>query len=284
MDNMEVMTPITDFAMPEEVIEEIKEDTNSSNEPVLKEPVQTTENVSTSSFDSLFDNLYSDVAGANNFISNLIEQKKNVGVNEQYLEEEKAKLEKEKADFEAYVSGQKEAIELEKQRIIEYEKAQKIRLENEQKAFNEEVTATRKDLELESTSNKNEMSKLINDRLEFDKYKTAEEEAIKIANEKLEMEKEEFYRIKDIEFSKIDAEKSKNKLDRETFEKESKNTLERINNANQELESAKLEFEKYKDVEKQKLELESTNLSQSVARFKELVTQFNSGFKDISGK
>ena len=77
MDNMEVMTPINDFAMPEEVIEEIKDDTNSFVAPVEQTPVVKDESVSTSNFDSLFDNLYSDVAGANNFINNLIEQKKN---------------------------------------------------------------------------------------------------------------------------------------------------------------------------------------------------------------
>ncbi|MBP3766638.1 MAG: hypothetical protein J6G98_05605 [Bacilli bacterium] len=294
MDNMEAMTSMTDVVEPtEEIIEEIKEEPVVESEEVKVEPqVQfnnesdesTTHTKSASNFESLFDNLYNDVAGANNFISNLIEQKKNVGVNEQYLEEEKAKLEKAKADFEAYQNGQREAIELEKQRIAEYEKAQKTRLENEQKAFNEEVVTTRKDLELTATTNKNEESKLTNERLEFDKYKAAEEQAIKIANEKLEMEKIEFSKAKEIEYSKIDAEKNKNKLDRETFEKESKNTAERLRLANEELESAKKEFEKYKDVEKQKLELESTNLSQSVARFKELVSQFNSGFKDIPGK
>ena len=98
------------------------------------------------------------------------------------------------------------------------------------------------------------------------------------------MEKAEFAKTKEIDSSKIEAERNKNQLDRETFEKESKNTAERLRLANEELENARKEFEKYKDVEKQKLELESTNLSQSVARFKELVSQFNSGFKDISGR
>lgn len=294
MDNMEAMPSMETFAAPtEEVIEEINDaDTLVNEENVGENTVESIPTInntveaksSTSNFDSLFDNLYSDVAGANNFISNLIEQKKNVGVNEQYLEEEKSKLSKEKSDFETYKNSQKEAIELEKQRISEYEKAQKVRLENEQRAFNEEVVATRRDLELTATTNKNESSKLKNERLEFDRYKAAEEQALKLANEKLEMEKAEFNKAKEIEYSKIDAEKNKNQLDRETFEKESKNTAERLRLANEELESARKEFEKYKDVEKQKLELESTNLSQSVARFKELVSQFNSGFKDIPGK
>ena len=95
------------------------------------------------------------------------------------------------------------------------------------------------------------------------------------------MEKAEFEKYKDLENTKIEADKNKNKLDREAFEKQSQNTAERLRLANEELEDAKLQFEKYKDVEKQKLELESQNLSQSCARFKELVSQFNSGFKDL---
>ena len=45
--------------------------------------------------------------------------------------------------------------------------------------------------------------------------------------------------------------------------------------------TAAIRSEKYKEVEKQKLELESKNLSQSCARFKELVSQFNSGFNKL---
>ena len=51
-----------------------------------------------------------------------------------------------------------------------------------------------------------------------------------------------------------------------------------------ELEEKELQFEKYKEVEKKKLELESQNLSQSCARFKELVSQFNMGFKQMPGQ
>ena len=78
--------------------------------------------------------------------------------------------------------------------------------------------------------------------------------------------------------------KNKNRLDREALDKDIANANERIRLANEELEQAKAEFEKYKEVEKQKLELESKNLSQSCARFKDLVTQFNSGFNQLPGK
>ena len=262
----------------EEVIEEISEEPVVERERVEEPHTSSRPN---SNFDSIFDNLYSDVAGANNFINTLIEQKKSVGANEAFIQEEKEKLAKEKSDFEEYMKAQRESIEIEKQRIVEIEKAQKVRLENEQRAFDEEVAATRKDLELAALTNKNNSDKLENERLEFDKYRDAEEEAIRLGNEKLEMEQAEFAKAKELEYSKIEAEKNKNKLDRETYEKETQNTSERLRLANEELTSARQEFEKYKDVEKQKLELESKNLSQSCARFKELVSQFNSGFKDL---
>ena len=262
----------------EEVIEEISEEPVVERERVEEPHTSSRPN---SNFDSIFDNLYSDVAGANNFINTLIEQKKSVGANEAFIQEEKEKLAKEKSDFEEYMRAQRESIEIEKQRIVEIEKAQKVRLENEQRAFDEEVAATRKDLELAALTNKNNSDKLENERLEFDKYRDAEEEAIRLGNEKLEMEQAEFAKAKELEYSKIEAEKNKNKLDRETYEKETQNTSERLRLANEELTSARQEFEKYKDVEKQKLELESKNLSQSCARFKELVSQFNSGFKDL---
>ena len=43
----------------------------------------------------------------------------------------------------------------------------------------------------------------------------------------------------------------------------------------------KAEDKRYKELEEKKLEHESKNLSQSCARFKELVAQFNSGFQKL---
>ena len=70
--------------------------------PSMEEP--TTESNSSSGFDSMFSSLYNDVAGANNFISTLIEQKKKVNLNEASLNEEKQKLEKDKSEFEKSIS------------------------------------------------------------------------------------------------------------------------------------------------------------------------------------
>ena len=114
MEKMEEMSfqeePIVDSTVSNEnVIEEIKdvvEEPNISSVSNVEEKVEQQPVKSSSNFDSLFENLYSDVAGANNFISNLIEQKKNVGLNEAFLEEEKVKLDKAKKEFEEYINSQ----------------------------------------------------------------------------------------------------------------------------------------------------------------------------------
>ena len=70
-----------------------------------------------SNFDVLFDSLYNDVNGANNFISDLIEQKKNVNLNEASVRDDAEKLLKEKEEFEKYMKVQKEAIKKKKDNV-----------------------------------------------------------------------------------------------------------------------------------------------------------------------
>lgn len=98
-------TEITD----EQIDNMIEEESNTSIEPAPSQLINDNRD-----FDALFDSLYNDVAGANNFISSLIEQKKNVSNNEANLKEEQEKLEKAKEEFEHYINVQKESIELEK--------------------------------------------------------------------------------------------------------------------------------------------------------------------------
>lgn len=212
-----------------------------------------------SNFDVLFDSLYNDVAGANNFISNLIEQKKTVNINEAELNELKEKLEKEKDDFEKYVETQKNSLELEKKEVNEYVKNQKIRIQNEEEQFNADCDATRAEIALA-------------------------EQTLKIANEKLDTEKEQFEQYKQLEEEKIQTDRAKLETEREQFAKEKAIAEEKIKNGQKELQTQKEQFAKSKELEEKKLELESKNLSQSCARFKELVAQFNSGFQQLPGK
>lgn len=212
-----------------------------------------------SNFDVLFDSLYNDVAGANNFISNLIEQKKNVNINEAELNELKEKLEKEKEDFEKYVETQKNSLELEKKEVNEYVKNQKIRIQNEEEQFNADCDATRAELALAEQTLKNE-------------------------NEKLDTAKEQFEQYKQLEEEKINSDRAKLETEREQFAKEKAIAEEKIKNGQKELQTQKEQFAKTKELEEKKLELESKNLSQSCARFKELVAQFNSGFQQLPGQ
>lgn len=209
-----------------------------------------------SNFDVLFDSLYNDVNGANNFISNLIEQKKNVNLNEATLKEEAEKLLKEREEFAKYMQIQKESIETEKKQCKEFVKTQKIRLQNEEEKFNNDMEAAKAERKLAEESLKIEEQKLEHAKEQFEKEKEIEQEKLKTAKEKLEVEKQQFEKEKEIE-------------------------LEKIKSDRKELQSQKEQFAKTKELEEKKLELESKNLSQSCARFKELVSQFNSGFQQL---
>ncbi len=212
-----------------------------------------------SNFDVLFDSLYNDVAGANNFISNLIEQKKTVNVNEAELNELKDKLEKDRQEFEKYIETQKNSLELEKKEVNEYVKNQRIRIQNEEEKFNADCDATRAEIALA-------------------------EQTLKVANEKLDTEKEQFEQYKQLEEEKLNTDRAKLETERDQFSKEKAIAEEKIRNGQKELQTQKEQFAKSKELEEKKLELESKNLSQSCARFKELVSQFNSGFQQLPGK
>ena len=85
----------------------------------------------------------------------------------------------------------------------------------------------------------------------------------------------------ELEEEKIKEANSKLNTEKDQFDKEKQNALEKIETGKKELEVEKDQFERYKELEEKKLEHESKNLSQSCARFKELVAQFNSGFQKL---
>lgn len=270
-------------AVKEQIDNMIEEESNTSIEPAPSQLINDNRD-----FDALFDSLYNDVAGANNFISSLIEQKKNVSNNEANLKEEQEKLEKAKEEFEHYINVQKESIELEKAQCNEYIRTQKLRLQNEEAQFNAEAEAKKADLELTEASIKAAMEKLETEKTQFQVYKELEEKKISTEQEKneknrnkLESDIEQFNKEKEIALTKLNSEHQELENQREQFEKSREIELEKIKNAQIEILSQKEQFEKFKELEEKKLELESKNLSQSCARFKELVSQFNSGFQQL---
>ena len=217
----------------EEMDKMIEED---DNEPISK--------YGASDFDVLFDSLYNDVNGANNFISDLIEQKKTANQNDASLKEGHEKLEKEKEEFEKYMQLQKDAIEDEKKQCEEFIKTQKLRILNEEEQFNRNMKAAEDERKLKEQELSNE-------------------------RQKFETEKEQFEDYKKVEEQKLESEKQKLSTERDQFAKEKEIELEKIENERKELKTKKDQFAKEKELEEKKLELESKNLSQSCAKFKE---------------
>jgi len=128
----------------ENLFEEMENLEQNVSVPVeeVSEPVQE------KGYESVFSSLQNDVAGANNFIANLLEQRKSYNLSEAALKEDREKFAKEKEDFEKYQEVQKENIRQEKERLEEFEKNQKLRMQNEEKQFAAEVDATRKEMEI----------------------------------------------------------------------------------------------------------------------------------------
>lgn len=285
----QVDVPDVFASAPEQVVNTIPDFTADETEMnKIIEEVDKSENKATNdreydgaSFDDMFDSLYSDVEGANNFISTLIDQKKNVSENETELAEMREKLNKEKDDFAKYVETQNENIRMEKVKCDEYIKTQKMRLQNEESQFNADVEATRTELNLGEQTLKIANEKLDTEKSQFEKYKELEEEKIRNDRNKLQAEIEQFEKYKELEEEKIKEANSKLDTEKDQFDKEKQNALEKIETGKKELEVEKDQFERYKELEEKKLEHESKNLSQSCARFKELVAQFNSGFQKL---
>jgi hypothetical protein len=293
----------------EETIPEVKNfQLTDKEKEKIEEASSSVKDVDLKNFDAVFASLSSDVNGANNFISNLIEQRKSVNTNEAKLIEGQEKLDKDKEEFAKFVETQKEAIELEKEQCKEYVRTQKIRIANEEAQFNSDVEATRAELALSEQTIKIGNEKLADEKQQFSSYKELEEEKLKADRQKLETEKtafakekaiteekqkterlkletekEQFMKEKALNEDKHEADKQTLETEREQFEKEKKIEEEKIKNAQAELRKQEEQFAKYKELEEKKLELESKNLSQSCTRFKELVSQFNSGFQQLPG-
>lgn len=211
---------------------------------------------SLSNFDVLYDSLYNDVVGANNLISDLIEKKSTLNKDEKLLDDFREKFEKEKADFEQYVEEQKKNIENEKAQAISAVEAKESHLKSKEARFNEDSEAKEKEFSLREQSLKLEKEKIDTFKNSCDEKNKSELDRIRFEQEKLNKE-------------------------REQFEADKKMSLEAIENGQKTLQMQQEQFAKYKELEQKKLDLEEKNLQQSCARFKELVSQFNSGFEQL---
>lgn len=239
-----------------------KEENTANVEPSTKVEVKT-ENKGDidnsyvlSNFDVLFDSLYNDVVGANNLISDLIEKKSSLNRSEKILDDFKEKFEKEKEDFRKFVEEQKKTIDADKKQALDAIEDKKKYLRSEEAKFNEDCESKKKELSLM-------------------------EQSLNLEKEKFETEKNNLNSANKIELDKISAEREKLEREKEEFERYRKLCEDANQNTKRELQLQQEQFAKYKELEQKKLDLEEKNLSQSCARFKELVSQFNSGFEQL---
>ena len=98
----------------------------------------------------------------------------------------------------------------------------------------------------------------------------------KEAKELLEIE-----RKKVTEESKLNLEKEKLANEQAQLEKDTVLSLQTIQNERRDLETAKEHFAQQKEAEEKKISFEKENLAQSCAKFKQLVSQFNSSFAKL---
>lgn len=220
--------------------------------PVEESSVATKENL-----DNLFGTLSSDIEGANSYLSKFMEERNTLTKTGKILNEFKNNLEKEKLDFDSLVESQRKEINQKRSEIDEYVTNQKARLALEEKEFNEEVEVKRTKLELL-------------------------EQSLNLTKDQLTLEKEQFAEYKKLEEEKMKNEKAKFETEKIETKKEQENTEKRLEAMQKELDSKIQQFTKYKEVEEKKLEIENKNLTQSCARFKNLVSKFKENFSQIN--
>ena len=153
-------------------------DTMPSFEPITFDTNSSLD--TTGSFDSMFDSLYNDVNGANNFISDMLTQKKRIQDYEANLKKTKEKLDKEREDFANYIDAQRKIIETEKEQCNDYVKNQRLRIQNSEQKFNSDCEATKAELKLEEEKIKQGQQELEQQKEQFAKTKELEEEKIRI--------------------------------------------------------------------------------------------------------
>ncbi|MEG0026302.1 MAG: hypothetical protein RR847_03825 [Bacilli bacterium] len=227
------------------IVETIKE--NKKNKQINEEVV---------SFDEFFSNLSENVVGANKYISEVMDVKRVTDVKQSELKALKEKLENQEKDFRNFLDKQNKILETSKKQLDDYIQSEKLRLESEIAQFKTETDAVRSELMLSEENLKMKQHQLDNEKEQFEKHVKTESEIIADGHNKLNSEKEQF---------------SKEKL----------LTQESFNNANKEIKIKQDEFKQYKEFEERKLDLESQNLAKSCARFKQIVSQLNSGFSQL---
>lgn len=156
------------------------------------------------SLEHLFDNLSSDIASVNKFITDLNDKKKANHVEEKELVEERERLDKTKKDFEAYMDAQKEEIVKKQQQVDEYLENQKQYLAKAEAEFKDNMDSSLAELEISKKELELQQQKLQEEKEQFENYKSLEINRIHHAEEILTSERNQFEKYKEVTNQKIE--------------------------------------------------------------------------------
>ncbi len=199
-----------------DLTEEVKEDSKTDEvASSIKSNLESLDNLklnaSNDDLDHLFDNLTSDIANVNKFITNLNDQKKFNNVAEKELVEERQRIEKSKADFDEFMEAQKEEISKKQKQVEDYLATQKQYLAKAEAEFKDSMDSSLAQLDISKKELEIQEKKLEEDKAQFENYKSLEISRIHHAEEILASERAQFERYKEVTNEKIE-------LDNKTLE------------------------------------------------------------------
>ena len=222
----------------------------------IKTQPQTTYTSETTELDSFFDSIYNGVEDANELISQINLKKQTLQETEKEIASLKEQIAREKAEFSKYMDSQKQALETERKQLKEKGELQRMRLAEESAQVKNDTEVRNNELELR-------------------------EQQLKIEQDKLEMQKANFAKYKEVEEEKIKNNLNKLDIEKSQLEKEKELAFQTIENNRKEFEIEKQHFEKIKEIEQAKLKSERENLNKNCERFKRLITGLSTNFNKM---
>ena len=136
--------------------------------------------------DNLFNNLSNDVTNINKMINEVTKGKKNNEQEQKSLKEFKARLDKEKAEFEEYMIAQKEELKRNRAELDQYVQLQQTKLKKAEATFKDNMSNSLTELEIEKKTLALDKESFTKEKEQFAKYKEVAFKKIELENKNLE--------------------------------------------------------------------------------------------------
>ena len=156
--------------------------------------------------DNLFNNLTNDVQNFNKYISDVNKQRRENSIEEKELSAEKERLVQEKLEFENYVKVKTQECEMREKQLDETMNIQRQNLMRAESEFKMNMDNSLNEFEIIKNEVELEKNRLIEEKEQFETYKTLELNRIKHAQEMLNSEKNQFEKYKEVTNRKIELE------------------------------------------------------------------------------